>query len=94
MPQDTQASDQPMVAEIPANQACTGTVAGQQNVCMVRCQNDANAGPFGGVVPVQLAGAGGAGNGTAGGAATARYLLARAVLGKHKALEMKMKRNA
>ncbi|KAH6695236.1 hypothetical protein F5X68DRAFT_272656 [Plectosphaerella plurivora] len=85
----TQASDQPMVAEIPANQACTGTVAGQPNVCMVRCQNDANAGPFGGVVPVQLAGAG---NGTA---AAARYLLARATLEKHLQMErMKLKREA
>lgn len=26
-------------------------------MCLVRCQNDARAGPFGGVVPVQLAGA-------------------------------------
>lgn len=78
-----------MVAEIPANQACTGTVAGQPNVCMVRCQNDANAGPFGGVVPVQLAGAG---NGTA---AAARYLLARATLEKHLQMErMRLKREA
>lgn len=63
-----------MVAQIPANQECTGSVAGQENVCMVRCQNDAGAGPFGGVVPVQLAGAG---NSTA---ETARFLLARAIL--------------
>lgn len=33
---------------------CTGNVAGQENVCMVRCQNP--EGPFGGCVPVQLAG--------------------------------------
>lgn len=46
---------QPLTAQVPANQACTGTVAGQDNVCMVRCQNPALAGPFGGVVPVQLA---------------------------------------
>jgi hypothetical protein len=32
-------------------------VAGQSNVCLVRCQNAARAGPFGGVVPVQMAGA-------------------------------------
>ncbi len=30
-------------------------MAGQDNVCLVRCQNAARAGPFGGVVPVQLA---------------------------------------
>jgi len=43
------------VAAVPAKQACTGTVAGQDNVCLVRCQNAARAGPFGGVVPVQMA---------------------------------------
>lgn len=59
------ASDHPLVAAIPADQTCTGQVAGQDNVCMVRCQNPANAGPFGGVVPVQMANAAGAGNGTA-----------------------------
>lgn len=26
-------------------------------MCLVRCQNPANAGPFGGVIPVQIAGA-------------------------------------
>ncbi len=30
-------------------------MAGQDNVCLVRCQNAARAGPFGGVVPVQIA---------------------------------------
>ncbi|EEU44005.1 uncharacterized protein NECHADRAFT_7995, partial [Fusarium vanettenii 77-13-4] len=59
---DGEASDFPLVASIPADQGCTGTVAGQNNVCLVRCQNPARAGPFGGVVPVQMAG------GNAGGA--------------------------
>lgn len=45
------------MASIPAGQNCTGTVAGQDNVCLVRCENEARAGPFGGVVPVQMAGA-------------------------------------
>ncbi|KAL1871708.1 hypothetical protein VTK73DRAFT_1929 [Phialemonium thermophilum] len=49
------ATDFPLNAAIPADQNCTGTVAGQDNVCLVRCQNQARAGPFGGVVPVQLA---------------------------------------
>ena len=45
---------QPLNVAIPQDQTCTGTVAGQDNVCMVRCQNPANAGPFGGCVPVQM----------------------------------------
>ncbi|KAI4603624.1 hypothetical protein KJ359_003440 [Pestalotiopsis sp. 9143b] len=48
-------SDFPMKAAMPADASCTGTVAGQDNVCLVRCQNAARAGPFGGVVPVQMA---------------------------------------
>jgi len=51
------ASPQPLSVAIPANQQCTGQVAGEANVCLVRCQNPARAGPFGGVVPVQMAGA-------------------------------------
>ncbi|KAH8752046.1 hypothetical protein F5883DRAFT_207464 [Diaporthe sp. PMI_573] len=54
---DGATTDFPLNAEIPAGTTCTGTVAGQENVCMVRCQNPARAGPFGGVVPVQMAGA-------------------------------------
>ncbi|CAO2652079.1 Nn.00g003620.m01.CDS01 [Neocucurbitaria sp. VM-36] len=54
---DTQMQDLPLTASIPAGQNCTGTVAGQSNVCMVRCENPARAGPFGGCVPVQMAGA-------------------------------------
>ena len=33
---DGEATDFPMVAAIPADQTCTGTVAGQDNVCLVR----------------------------------------------------------
>ncbi|KAH6962608.1 hypothetical protein BKA56DRAFT_531301 [Ilyonectria sp. MPI-CAGE-AT-0026] len=62
---DGETQDFPLTAAIPADQTCTGTVAGQDNVCLVRCQNPARAGPFGGVVPVQMVAAGGAaGNGT------------------------------
>ncbi|KAK3488202.1 uncharacterized protein B0T23DRAFT_224525 [Neurospora hispaniola] len=53
-------TDFPLVASIPADQKCTGTVAGQDNVCLVRCQNPI---AFGGVVPVQMAGSAGAGTG-------------------------------
>ncbi|KAH0597665.1 hypothetical protein MHUMG1_05045 [Metarhizium humberi] len=63
------ASDHPLTAAIPAGQQCTGQVAGQDNVCLVRCQNPARAGPFGGVVPVQMVQEGGANNGTAPNAA-------------------------
>jgi hypothetical protein len=48
---NAKATDFPLVAQLPANLACTGTVAGQQNVCIVRCENP--VGPFGGCVPVQ-----------------------------------------
>jgi hypothetical protein len=51
---DTQMQDLPLTAAIPAGQTCTGTVAGQTGVCMVRCENPARAGPFGGCVPVQM----------------------------------------
>lgn len=63
---DGETQDFPLVAAIPADQECTGNVAGQSDVCLVRCQNPARAGPFGGVVPVQMAGSGeSAGNSTA-----------------------------
>jgi hypothetical protein len=52
---DGEMGDFPLIAAIPADQTCTGTVAGEENVCLVRCQNPARAGPFGGVIPVQMA---------------------------------------
>ncbi|CAF3623643.1 1,3-beta-glucanosyltransferase gas1 [Fusarium graminearum] len=61
---DGEMGDFPLVASIPAGQTCTGTVAGEDNVCLVRCQNPARAGPFGGVIPVQMAQTNNAGNGT------------------------------
>ncbi|KAL2753096.1 hypothetical protein ACRALDRAFT_1072837 [Sodiomyces alcalophilus JCM 7366] len=74
----------PLVAAVPQNQECTGTVAGQDNVCLVRCQNDARAGPFGGVVPVQMAG-------TAN-VTESRRRLARAVLESERTLSRMVKR--
>lgn len=56
---DNQMQDLPLNVQVAATQTCTGTVAGQSNVCMVRCQNPARAGPFGGCVPVQMAGGAG-----------------------------------
>lgn len=46
-------TDFPLTAALPEDASCTGTVAGQDNVCLIRCENGARAGPFGGVVPVQ-----------------------------------------
>ncbi|KAI1038145.1 hypothetical protein LB503_012067 [Fusarium chuoi] len=62
---DGEMGDFPLVASIPAGQNCTGTVAGEDNVCLVRCQNPARAGPFGGVIPVQMAQGNGANAGNA-----------------------------
>ncbi|KAK1490783.1 hypothetical protein CCUS01_14378 [Colletotrichum cuscutae] len=78
-------TDFPIKAEIPAGQTCTGTVAGQSNVCLVRCQNAARAGPFGGVVPVQMAQAGNT-------PAAARRNLARAVAESDRQFKRMMKR--
>ncbi|KAH8596843.1 hypothetical protein B0O99DRAFT_95010 [Bisporella sp. PMI_857] len=57
---DARAQDFPLTANIPADQACTGTAGDATGLCMVRCNNAARAGPFGGCIPVQLAGAGNA----------------------------------
>lgn len=43
--------------DVPAGTVCTGTVAGQSNVCLVKMANENAAGPFGGVVAIQMAGA-------------------------------------
>jgi hypothetical protein len=49
--------DFPMAFSVPAGTTCTGTVAGQSNVCLVKIANSNPAGPFGGVIAVQMAGA-------------------------------------
>jgi hypothetical protein len=61
--------DYPFKATMPAGMSCTGTVAGQSNVCLVKIVNPSGAGPFGGVVAVQMAGGASAGNSTAAPAA-------------------------
>ena len=48
--------DYPFAATIPAGTTCTGTVAGQSNVCLVKVVNPSGAGPFGGVIAIQMAG--------------------------------------
>lgn len=49
--------DFPMTFAVPAGTTCSGTVGDQQNVCLVKIANKNGAGPFGGVVPIQMAGA-------------------------------------
>ncbi|KAJ9144499.1 Cell surface protein [Pleurostoma richardsiae] len=48
--------DYPVAFSVPAGTTCSGTVAGQQNVCLVKIANSNKAGPFGGVVAIQMAG--------------------------------------
>lgn len=71
---DAKATDFNLAATVPANQQCTGAMAGATGVCMVRCMNAARAGPFGGCVPVTMAAAGAAG---AAGNATRRSVTFR-----------------
>ncbi|WYZ44815.1 hypothetical protein EsH8_VIII_000131 [Colletotrichum jinshuiense] len=52
--------DFPMAFSVPAGTTCTGTMGGQSNVCLVKIANSNGAGPFGGVVPIQIAPAGAA----------------------------------
>ena len=55
------------VFAVPENLTCTGVVASMTRVCLVKIANANEAGPFGGVVPVQMAVPvewGGGGNGT------------------------------
>ena len=49
--------DFPMTFTVPAGTTCNGTVGDQTNVCLVKITNKNGAGPFGGVVPIQMAGA-------------------------------------
>lgn len=46
-------ADFPLVASMPAGTACTGTVGASKGVCLIKCENP--VGPFGSVVPVQMA---------------------------------------
>ncbi|KAF3912822.1 hypothetical protein AA313_de0202111 [Arthrobotrys entomopaga] len=48
------ASTNALFVRFGAGTRCTGTFGNVQGVCMVRCQNTAKAGPFGGCVPVQI----------------------------------------
>ncbi|KAJ8069367.1 hypothetical protein OCU04_003021 [Sclerotinia nivalis] len=59
--------DYPIKVSMPAGMSCTGSVGGQENVCLVKLANPSGAGPFGGVAAFQMAStssAAAAGNGT------------------------------
>ena len=43
-----QTTDFPVKVQMPAGMTCNGTVGGATNVCIVKMQNSALAGPFGG----------------------------------------------
>ncbi|KAK6344951.1 hypothetical protein TWF718_006900 [Orbilia javanica] len=45
--------NQQLKVKLPDNMECRGSYGGQNNICMVRCQNSAPNGPFGGCVPIQ-----------------------------------------
>ncbi|KAH9433558.1 hypothetical protein MCOR02_005606 [Pyricularia oryzae] len=63
-------TDHPMSFAIPAGVKCTGEMAGQKNVCLVKIANENKAGPFGGCIAMQIAGTGGAAAGNATAPAT------------------------
>ncbi|KAK6221243.1 hypothetical protein QIS74_04811 [Colletotrichum tabaci] len=52
--------DFPMAFAVPDGTTCSGSMGGQKNVCLVKIANSNGAGPFGGVVPIQIAPAAGA----------------------------------
>lgn len=47
----------PIKVAMPAGMSCTGSVGGQENVCLVKLANPSGAGPFGGVAAFQMASA-------------------------------------
>ncbi|KAI3390669.1 hypothetical protein diail_8893 [Diaporthe ilicicola] len=63
--------DFPMAFSVPAGTTCSGTAGDQSNVCLVKIANKNGAGPFGGVIAIQMAGAGAAATPNAAGTITA-----------------------
>jgi hypothetical protein len=63
--------DYPFAATIPAGTTCSGTVAGQSNVCLMKIVNPSGNGPFGGVIAMQIAGTAAAASNSTAEAATA-----------------------
>lgn len=61
----TTTTDFPIKVQMPAGMKCSGTVAGVENVCVVRVKNSTPAGPFGGSAVFTQEGAATGGNATA-----------------------------
>lgn len=80
--------DFPMKFSVPAGTTCSGSVEGMNNVCLVKIANSNKAGPFGGVVAIQMAGAG-AGAGTGANATTPAAAPAKAAKGNKAAAAAK-----
>ena len=57
-------TDFPIQVQIPQGMKCTGTVGGASNVCVLKVQNAALAGPFGGSVAFTDAAGGASANTT------------------------------
>ena len=57
--------DFPVEFSVPAGTTCSGTINGINNVCLVKIANSNKAGPFGGVVAIQMASQVGSNNDTA-----------------------------
>ena len=49
--------DFPMKFNVPAGTTCQGEIGDQKNVCLVKIANSNKAGPFGGIVAIQMVGA-------------------------------------
>ncbi|EPS39384.1 hypothetical protein H072_6834 [Dactylellina haptotyla CBS 200.50] len=44
----------PLIVNIPEDIQCQGTFGSKKNICLIRCQNFAINGPFGGCIPFEL----------------------------------------
>ncbi|KAK6344583.1 hypothetical protein TWF718_006542 [Orbilia javanica] len=42
-----------MVVKLPTNLDCQGAANGRKNICLMRCENNARNGPFGGCIPFE-----------------------------------------
>ncbi|KAL8408318.1 hypothetical protein RB594_006934 [Gaeumannomyces avenae] len=79
--------DFPMKFEVPAGTTCQGTVEGINNVCLVKIANPNRAGPFGGVMPIQIQPGAGSGNATAPAAPAAAASAKKASKGNKRSVE-------
>lgn len=74
-------TQQPFDIAVPAGTTCTGTVGDMQNVCLMKVANPSKAGPFGGVIAFQMAGANSS-TSTASSASASTTAAARSLAGR------------